>query len=322
MTPAAATTRERLRPLHEPPLRFGGHFLAGGAHLALAAASIAAWTAGYWPLSVLLWPALAWMGHAALSRLHEAAHRMLFRSRVLNEAVGVLIGTLALTPLSVYRYVHNQHHAHLGRRDDPEFRPYNLPEAPRWKRLAYAWLELLAGWVFTPALYSLRTARAWPSLSPGLRRRLVFEWALLFAAWAAILLLVHRTGTWGWLLAGHLGPAWIAGSAQTVRKFTEHLGRFGETIPEMTRTVVYERPIGRAASRSQLHVEHHGTHHRWPGIPFHNLPEATPVVYEEQRARLLYPNHWAAVRDMLPNLLDPRVGPQWLDGRSAGATNA
>ncbi|MFM2159360.1 MAG: hypothetical protein RLZZ124_1834, partial [Cyanobacteriota bacterium] len=51
----------------------------------------------------------------ALTRLHESAHGMLSRSRALNEAQGILIGTLALTPLSVYRFVHARHHACLGR---------------------------------------------------------------------------------------------------------------------------------------------------------------------------------------------------------------
>ena len=79
--------------------------------------------------------------------------------------------------------------------------------------------------------------------------------------------------------AGTLAVCWIAGSLQTVRKFTEHLGRFEDTILGMTRTVIYRGAIGAAASKSQLHVEHHGTHHRWAAIPYYNLPQATEIVY-------------------------------------------
>lgn len=311
MTTSSVTIRDRLRPLHQAPGSSVRLFFAGVVHVGLIVLCVVAWLGGWWPVSVLLWLAIAWMDHAALSRLHEAAHRMLVRSRLGNELLGVMIGTLALTPLSVYRYVHAKHHAHLGREKDPEFWPYNLPTSPRWLRLMYAWFELLLGWIFTPLLYSMRTARAWPTLALARRQRLLLEWILLAGFWTVFLIAIELSGTWTWFLVGHLAPTWIAGSMQTVRKFTEHLGRFGETIFEMTRTVVYTQWIGRTASRSQLHVEHHGTHHRWPAIPFHKLPEATPIVYEGREQGCIYPSHWAAIRDMLPHLLDPQVGPQW-----------
>ena len=311
MLSTSAGVRERLRPLHVAAVPLRVHLFAGVLHLAIIAACLVAWFAGWWPLCVLLWLAIAWMDHAALSRLHEAAHHMLTRSAVVNELLGVIIGTCALTPLSVYRYVHTQHHAHLGREKDPEFWPYNLPSSPRWLRLGYAWLELLSGWLFTPILYSLRTARAWPTLAIVRRRRLLLEWILLAVFWSGCLIMIHLTRTWDWFVVGHLAPTWIAGSAQTIRKFTEHLGRFGETVYDMTRTVVYTRWVGSTASRSQLHVEHHGTHHRWPKIPYHKLPHATSIAYEGCEQGRIYESHWAAVRDMLPHLLDPRVGPQW-----------
>ena len=311
MNTTIATEHEMLRPLHQPPGGMAGHLLAGVLHFGLVVLSILTWVNGYWPISILLWIAIAWMGHAALSRLHEAAHHMLFRSRVANEFTGALIGTVALTPLSVYRYVHAQHHKHLGREDDPEFWPYNLPTATRWRRLAYAWVELLAGWIFTPTLYSVRTARAWKSFSRRTQQRLLLEWFVLIVFWATLLSLVETLDVWVWLWVGHVAPAWVAGSIQTVRKFTEHLGRFGETIPDMTRTVIYEGCMGQAASKSQLHVEHHGTHHRWPGIPYHNLPQATPIVYGPNWKGRTFPTHWAAICDMLPWLLNPCLGPQW-----------
>lgn len=285
--------------------------MSGAIHVALIVACVAAWTSGLWPVSVLLWFGIAWMSHAALARLHEAAHSMLFRSAIANELTGTFIGALALTPLSVYRYVHTQHHAHLGREQDPEFWPYNLPGTPRWLRLLYAWLELVIGWIFTPLLYSLRTAGAWPNLTRAQRGRLLLDWCVLMAFWAAVLLTVTFTDTWEWFLVGHFAPAWITGTVQTIRKFTEHLGRFGETIPDMTRTVVYTRGLGCAASRSQLHVEHHATHHRWPRIPHHRLPEATRIICDDGRHGPVYPSHVAAIRDMLPHLADPKVGPQW-----------
>lgn len=305
--------RQRLESFREPPRNALGHLLGGGIHVGLAVLCVLTWNSVWWPSCILFWLILAWLDHAALARLHEATHRMLFGSRILNELTGMLIGTLSLIPHSVYRYVHTQHHAHLGGIKDPEFWPYNLPGSSRLLRLTYAWLEVLFGWIFTPVLYSLRTAYAWRDLNTNLRTKLVFEWLFLIGFWTVVLSVVAYTDTWQWFLVGHFVPAWLAGTLQTIRKFTEHLGRSGDNIYEMTRTVVYRKPIGKLASTSQLHVEHHGTHHRWPRIPWHRLPEATEVVYDSPEPGLVYPNHLVAILDMMPHLLDPKLGPQWAE---------
>jgi fatty acid desaturase len=316
-TDHASSARRRLAALDHRIGPGWRHALGMGVHAALIALCVWVWIIGWWWACLPLWCVLAWLNHAALTRLHEAAHGMLFRTRWLNEAAGMLIGTLSLTTLSVYRYVHNQHHAHLGRERDPEFWPYNLPGSSRARRLLYAWSELVFGWVLTPALYSIRTARAWRTIPPRQRRRLALEWALMLGVWALVLAVVAVGRWWALLVVGHVAPAWLAGTMQTIRKFTEHLGRHGDTILAMTRTVVYERPLGRAASRSQLHVDHHGTHHRWARIPYHTLPAATRIVYGAEGAVPVFPSHWSAMRDMLPHLLDPKLGPQWLDAGGA-----
>lgn len=288
-----------------------GHLMAAVAHAALMAGALASWWAGWWPLCMASWCALAWLDHAALTRLHEAAHGMLSRWRWLNELQGVVIGTASLTPLSVYRYVHARHHAHLGRERDPEFWPYNIPGTPRWVRIVYAWSELSVGWLLTPVLYSLRTASSWKSVPRLQRRRLVAEWVILIGVWGSLLALIDNKGWWEAFLVVHLAPAWLAGTMQTIRKFTEHLGMFGEGIIGLTRTVSYRGTVGRAASASQLHVEHHATHHRYARIPYYALPEATEVVYADATGGRLFRNHFLAFLDMAPHLLNPKVGPQW-----------
>lgn len=303
---------ERLRPFHELPIRGEwGNAIAALTHAALFVGAVWSWSAGWWPITVFLWCLIAWMNHAALTRLHEAAHGMLSRLGWLSEAQGIVIGTLAFTPLSVYRYVHARHHACLGGPHDPEFWPYNLPGSPRWLRLTYAWAELLFGWALTPALYSVRTAAAWKHIARRQRSRLVWEWFLLAAFWIGVVWAVDARGWWEWFLVGFIAPAWLAGTMQTIRKFTEHLGMFGEGIIAMTRTVIYSGRCGKAASSSQRHVEHHATHHRYARIPYYVLPEATDIVYEDAPGGRTFPNHWRAMLDMLPHLLDPRLGAQW-----------
>ena len=222
-----------------------GHGAAGVVHLLLILSAAWTYAHGWWVAMLVLWCAIAWMDHAALTRLHEAARGMLARRRWVNEAQGILIGTLALTPLSVYRFMHARHHACLGREGDPEFWPYNLPSAPRALRVAYAWAELAFGWALTPALYSYRTMKSWRALQRSQRKRLLCEWSALVAFWRVILAIVQINGWWEWFIVMHLAPAWLAGSMQTVRKFTEHLGMFGDTIVSMTRTVVYRGPTQR-----------------------------------------------------------------------------
>lgn len=275
--------------------------------------AVVAWNARIHNLTVSAWLAIAWLNHSALAMLHESVHGLLSRSRFRNEATGFVIGLLSLTPMSVYRYVHARHHAHLGRERDPEFWPYNLPGSSRALRIGFAWSELAFGWLLTPLLYSLRTAAAWSNMRRALRRRLVFEWLSLLAFWSSIVGVVAWTRRWDLLLVGYVVPAWLTGCVQTVRKFTEHLGRHGDTIASLTRTVRYRGPIGRLLSLSQLHVELHATHHRCPRIPWRALPQATEILSEGTAVRSScdFANHIAAIRDVIGHLGDPRVGPQW-----------
>lgn len=307
------SSQEAIRELQAMPVRPTiAHAVATLLHVAAMVAAVVAWQAGWWLVTVGAWCAIAWLDHAALTRLHEAAHGGLSRRRWLNEAQGIAIGTVSLTPLSVYRYVHARHHAHLGRERDPEFWPYNLPWTPRWVRIVYAWSELVGGWLLTPVLYSVRTAASWRLVPRHQRARLVAEWLLLIGAWSAVLAIIGIRGWWEPFVVAHLVPAWLAGIMQTIRKFTEHLGMFGDGIFAMTRHVIYRGPVGRAASTSQLHVEHHAVHHRYARIPYGYLPEATSIALDETPAPRIFRNHVEATLDMVPHLLDPRLGPQWL----------
>lgn len=316
------------------------HILFVIANIALAGMTLLAWHQAWYLLLPPLWIALAWVFHTGLMRLHEAAHGTVSPRRWFNELHGIVMGIGGLTPLSVFRFVHSRHHAHLGHEDDPEFWPYNLPAVPRAVRIFYAWSELLGGWLVTPALYSFRTLAAFGSVPRTQRVRLVLEWLLLLAFWGLLIWLVAVNDWWMPFIVAYVVPAWLAGSLQTFRKFIEHLGMFGENVFSMSRTVVHRSALGKIASRSQLHIDHHGTHHRWARIPYFGLPAATDTVLNaagqtsgqeaddahagragdtrsSSRQGLaptdarFYPNHATAILEMLPSLLDPKVGPQW-----------
>ena len=72
--------------------------------------------------------------HGALIGLHEAAHGLLRKNRGFNEFDGLVIGTLSLMSFSLYRVVHQTHHAYLATERDYEFWPFSHTNIPRWKR--------------------------------------------------------------------------------------------------------------------------------------------------------------------------------------------
>jgi fatty acid desaturase len=69
------------------------------------------------------------------------------------------------------------------------------------------------------------------------------------------------------------------------------------------------------------YVDHHGTHHRFAKIPYYNLPQTTPLVYEHETGPM-FRSYFAAFLDMVKSLPDPKAGSQWRqhDARVAAAT--
>lgn len=278
----------------------------------LMGVSLVAWEYGYWPITVLCWLVQAHIGHMNLIAFHEASHYLLHPVRVLNEGIGIVIGSIILTPLSVYRYVHHQHHSYLGTRRDTELWPFVLPETPRLLRILSALGELLVGFFYTPIvfLHGYLTADRMPR---NISRRIAAEYAVCALFWMSLVCLVTYFGVWKYFLVGYLVPTIIAGNLQSLRKFTEHMGMLGHDVPTMTRTVVDRRLVGESLSRSMMRIDYHGIHHRYARIPQYNLPEATSHVYEkDELERAVYPSYLAAMIAMFRTLGNPRVGGQWL----------
>jgi fatty acid desaturase len=307
--------RAALRRLHDASdARMLPHTLTSAAYFALMAAAIGAWSAGHWVLLLALWAAGAHIGHHKLIAFHEAAHATLNSRRWINELQGICMGTIIFVPLSVYRYVHAQHHAYLGSPRDLELWPFADPGASRGLRLACAAAELTLGFFYTPVVFA-HGVLASAQLPPGQARRIVVEYGICLVFWTALLTWVSVAGFWPELAVGYFVPAALAGNLQSLRKFTEHMGLFGDGILTITRTVVDRRWLGRMMSDSMLHIDYHGTHHRYARLPYYHLPEATPYVYRPGTSALpLFPSYLAAMRDMLSGLADPRVGRQWLEG--------
>ena len=147
-------TNEDLSEMHEPHWVLRGAFqlLVFGlvfAELMLAVAVQRGWI---W-LAVPLLLVVSHLMHGTLIGLHEAAHGLLRKNRLFNEIDGLIIGTLSLMSFSLYRVVHQTHHAYLATERDYEFWPLSHTTTPRWKRCLAAFFELNFGMFYSPFLF-------------------------------------------------------------------------------------------------------------------------------------------------------------------------
>ncbi|MCA9102707.1 MAG: fatty acid desaturase, partial [Planctomycetales bacterium] len=262
-------------------------------YLVLGGFAILTWNAGLWPLTILIWAVQGNVGHSKLIAFHESSHGTLNPRYRVNELQGIFVGIVAHVPLSVYRYVHGQHHAHICGEGDVELWPFVNPETPRWARRLAAFCEIVFGYVYTP-FHFLHGVIVGKNIPPAQMRRIYLEYALYFVSWTALLAVTAYMGWWKELVIAVIVPGVISGWLQSIRKFTEHMGMLDCTVLGGTRTVVDNGWIGWMFSESMLHIDYHGTHHRYAKMPYYNLPEATPVVYERAGGNLpLFPTYWS-----------------------------
>src|SRR4029453_11147331 len=69
--------------------------------------------------------------HGALIGLHEAAHGLFRKNSGFKEFGWVGLRTLSLMSFSLYRVVHQTHHAYLATERDCEFWPFSHTNIPR-----------------------------------------------------------------------------------------------------------------------------------------------------------------------------------------------
>ena len=116
----AADFRERLRRI--PSWRNAWSVVFLYAQTSAIVWATVRWAPWVWPLSVLL------MGRAFAqfaSLMHEAAHRLLFTNKRLNDIVGRwLLGFPSFTSTDVYRRVHMAHHRDEFGPDEPDIPLY------------------------------------------------------------------------------------------------------------------------------------------------------------------------------------------------------
>jgi len=284
------------------------------------------WTVyrGWYWLSVPLVILVSHFMHGALIGFHEASHGLLRKSRFLNEVDGVLAGVLSFMSFTLYRAAHQTHHMHLATEKDEELWPFVNVESPRWARRLAAFVELNAGLFFTPFLFWRMFFRKGSFIrSRKVRRKIWAELILMVVFWTAVLVAVHWWQVWSYFFWCFGAPAVIAGNLQSWRKYVEHVGLHGHTAKSATRSIIADTWPGKLLSLTLLHEPFHAVHHLRAGLHHYELPLHAESLQPTAEGEVTpFPNYRSAIKHLMGELSDPRVGSHWPDGgarRSGGA---
>jgi fatty acid desaturase len=214
---------------------------------------------------------------------------------------------------SLYRVIHQSHHAHLATERDEELWPFVHPGVSRPVRILAAILELGVGMLYTPFLFIRAFVRPGSTIrKKSLRRRIWAEFGVALCLWIVILGGVAWFGVWRYFIWIYLAPAWLAGNMQSLRKYIEHVGMLGSTVNSSTRSIVAHGWLGKLVAFTLLHEPFHGVHHRHSGLSHAKLPQFVAIL-EPARPdeRPPFASYWQAFQHLFRSLSNPRVGAQW-----------
>lgn len=253
-----------------------------------AAVAVAVWAAAF----VLMGRAFAL--HSILA--HEAAHRLLFRRRRLNDTVGRwALAYPAFVPLAAYRRAHVAHHRDELGPDEPDlllYQGYPIPRASFRRKLTRDAVGI-SGWKNLRGL--LRALRA-PTARPVALR--------IVAAQVAVAAALVAIGGWGrWWLYPLLWLApWMTvwRVLNRLRSIAEHGGMARSTDRRATTHVVRQSPVARFWM-VPFNTGWHLAHHADMGVPFQHLPRlhAELVAAGWITDALVHPSYRALWRSMV-----------------------
>ncbi|HEY3830951.1 MAG TPA: fatty acid desaturase family protein [Acidimicrobiia bacterium] len=217
-----------------------------------------------WLLAILL------MGraHAQVAALmHEAAHRLLFRNRKLNDFVGRwILGFPAFTPIDLYRRGHMAHHRQEFGPDEPDvplYRGYPISRSSLRRKL---WRDATGrtGWKLFKGL--LRGVNSKDAAVRGQARRIVAAQLVLIAICFAV------GHPWLWLLLWFVPFLTVWRVINRLRSIAEHGGMVESNDRRNTTHTVRQHAVARfwiVPYRIGWHLAHHVD----SGVPMYNLPK-------------------------------------------------
>ncbi len=251
----------QIRELSAPNLP--RYLLGVGADWAIIVLALAAARSVNHPIGYLL--ALLVVGnrqHALELIGHDAAHGLASRTRWLNDLAGAVLSFWPIwSGLGTYRKFHFAHHSHLGSATDPE-QVYKAWSPAHWNP------PTSRGHILTLFFLDLFGINFWELLrlfgsTPPPQTR---DW-LGPLAWHAVFIGVCLwTGQWWILPIWYIAPVTSFWAMFRLRMWTEHVG----TRETYRISVSWWQRLLFLPHNTWYHYEHH----RWPSIPYWNLPQA------------------------------------------------
>lgn len=265
--------------------------------IALAIAfAVAAWPSPWALLSVLV---IGVEQHALFILAHESAHYRLFRSRLLNDAIGRTIGMASGISMCTYRVIHRLHHNNLYTDEDPDTAihgGYPRGVAYLWKKLAQDLLGLNAWKTFAyffgaPAINAAtqRAPRPLDDTSPALRSAARRDRWLVLGFQLGAPLVAFALGNGHalllYLILWVLPLVTVLQPILRLRAIAEH-GAATDLSSPLT-AARCNRTTGSVANvlgRMLLfphHVNYHLEHHLYPAVPHYRLPALHRLLDEK-----------------------------------------
>jgi fatty acid desaturase len=251
-----------------------------------------AWLLSRSPWWALLLVALLPAGQTMYGLTHEAVHRVLHPSPVVNRRLGRALAVAFGASFDVFRTVHLLHHKH-NRTERERVEVLGWRGREGWKARVVYYVELVGGGYFAQILgvlalpflpksfWERRLARpdetnsyvtaalramSAPATLAGIRQdaiAFVLVWGPAFALYGR---------RWPLLLGAMAARAFL----QSVLNYVYHYGSpLGGVVHG------YDLGIPGGLSKVILHFNYHGVHHRNPALPWNALPV---VFRREQRA--------------------------------------
>jgi fatty acid desaturase len=206
--------------------------------------------------------------HAQLAALmHEAAHRMLFRNRRVNDFVGrYVLGFPSFTPIDLYRRSHMAHHRQEFGPDEPDiplYRGYPISHASLRRKL-FRDATGRTGWKLFKGL--IRGVRSTDAAVRSQARRIVAAQLVLIAICIAV------GHPWLWLLLWFLPFLTVWRVINRLRSIAEHGGMIESNDRRNTTHTVRQHAIARFCI-VPYRIGWHLAHHVDSGVPMYHLPQ-------------------------------------------------
>lgn len=209
--------------------------------------------------------------------MHEAAHKTVFKGRVLNEILGHACALMIVFPYEYYALFHWDHHRFTqDPRRDPELVVATLPASDT--KLAIAYTGILQLTRRTRLLFRHAiTGEAVAPWIPKNKRGVVVREARAYVAVYLVLLLASLALSTTVLLWTWLVPLVVGQMILRPYLYAEHTGcERTRSAFENTRTTYTGALIRWFAWNMPFHVEHHA----YPSVPFHALPKLNEAIAE------------------------------------------